>query len=229
MVREPWKITRKLFLNEIEVDKLRRFLAAWEKSGIEAATDRVIVETLIGSGLRNSELCSLRLQDAELSKRAPCLRVVGTPRQDRTVYISQSLRALLKVFIARIRPARSHGDADLTDPAGSFFISDRGRGYDRTSIYRRVVRVLAEAGFGSRARVQLLRHTYGYLAYRNTGGNLLFVQRQLGHAHPMVTAVYAEFVDESNSELADRADRGARRERPSKSQRKSGDFDAERE
>jgi integrase len=52
--------------------------------------------------------------------------------------------------------------------------------------------------------VQLLRHTYGYLAYRNTGGNLLFVQRQLGHAHPMVTAIYAEFVAESYADLANR-------------------------
>ena len=41
-------------------------------------------------------------------------------------------------------------------------------------------------------------------AYLRTGGNLLFVQRQLGHAHPMVTSIYAQFVDESYAALADR-------------------------
>ena len=60
------------------------------------------------------------------------------------------------------------------------------------------------AGLGERASVQLLRHTYGYLAYKRTGGSLLFVQRQLGHAHPMVTAIYAQFVDESPTALAER-------------------------
>ncbi|MFQ5503069.1 MAG: hypothetical protein ACE5EQ_12370, partial [Phycisphaerae bacterium] len=57
---------------------------------------------------------------------------------------------------------------------------------------------------GNRASVQLLRHTYGYLAYLQTGGNLLFVQRQLGHAHPMITAIYAQFVEEDYSDLANR-------------------------
>ena len=75
--------------------------------------------------------------------------------------------------------------------------------YDRTSLYRRVVRILTSAGLGDRASVQLLRHTYGYLAYKRTHGNLLFVQQQLGHAHPMVTAIYAQFVKFSYSDLAD--------------------------
>jgi hypothetical protein len=66
-----------------------------------------------------------------------------------------------------------------------------------------VVRILTEAGLGDRASVQLLRHTYGYLAYLRTGGNLLFTQRQLGHAHPIVTSIYAQFVPESYSQLAE--------------------------
>ncbi len=63
---------------------------------------------------------------------------------------------------------------------------------------------MTEAGYGDRASVQVLRHTYGYLAYLRTGGNLLFVQRQLGHSRPRITSVYAKFVDESYAELAER-------------------------
>jgi integrase len=204
MSREPWKITRDLFLDEAEADRLRRFVARRDSRGLEAATDRVIIETLMASGLRNSELCGLRLRDAELSSSEPKLIVAGTPRQDRKVYIPESLAKLLRRFIREVRPIRPLGDFRNNDPAGPLILNERGRRYDRTAIYRRVVRVLEQAGFGAHASVQLLRHTYGYLAYRNTGGNLLFVQRQLGHAHPMVTAIYAEFVDESYSDLADR-------------------------
>ncbi len=74
---------------------------------------------------------------------------------------------------------------------------------ERTGLYRRVVRILTTAGLGDRASVQLLRHTYGYLAYKRSGGNLLFVQRQLGHAHPMVTSIYAQFVEESYEAIAE--------------------------
>ena len=92
-------------------------------------------------------------------------------------------------------------------------INDRGRPFDRTSLYRRVVRILEAVGLGDRASVQLLRHTYGYLAYKRSGGNLLFVQRQMGHAHPMVTSVYAQFVEESYAEIANRVARALGRHR----------------
>lgn len=203
MPREPWTITRDLFLDELETEQLRRFLAGRESEGPEAATDRVIIETLLMSGLRNSELCNLRLQDVDASRSSPKLSVAGTPRQDRTVSIPHELALLLRRFVKDIRPAFARSN-DTDDPESPLILNERGRRYDRTSIYRRVVRILSAAGFADRASVQLLRHTYGYLAYRNTGGNLLFVQRQLGHAHPMVTAIYAEFVNESYSDLADR-------------------------
>ena len=93
--------------------------------------------------------------------------------------------------------------ADLSQP---LVFNDRRKPYERTGLYRRVKRILGDAGLGSRASVQLLRHTYGFLAYKYTGGNLLFVQGQLGHAHPMITSVYARLVDESYEEMAERVD-----------------------
>jgi integrase/recombinase XerD len=91
---------------------------------------------------------------------------------------------------------------------------ERRRPFERTGMYRRVVRILTAAGLGERASVQLLRHTYGYLAYLRTGGNLLFIQRQLGHAHPMVTSIYAQFVEESYAEMAERVFGAGDREAP---------------
>ena len=98
--------------------------------------------------------------------------------------------------------------------------NERGKAYERTALYRRVVRILTDAGLGDRASVQLLRHTYGYLAFKQTGGNLLFLQKQLGHAHPMVTAVYAEFVDFPLDRLADQIAEPFSAVRPEKSLRR---------
>ncbi len=204
MTREPWKITREMFLSLEEVAALEARLAHAESDdeGPAAAVDRIIVESLLYSGLRNSEFCRLALADVRLGAQ-PAFEIRGTPREDRTVYIPARLVDLLRRYVSETRPTCLGDGVNPRDRSQPFILNERGRPYERTALYRRVVRILTEADLGRRASVQLLRHTYGYLAYLRTGSNLLFVQRQLGHAHPMVTSVYAEFVDESYSALAD--------------------------
>lgn len=208
MPREPWKISREMFLSEAETQKLLEFLRTREKQAtdqaeaIAATTDRVIIETLLFSGLRNSEFCQLSVQDTPIGRTAPVLVVQDTPRQNRLVSIPLDLAELLKRFVRETRPQLLPPGVSSKDRDQPLIINERGNPYERTGLYRRVVRILTEAGLADRASVQLLRHTYGYLAYKRTGGNLLFVQRQLGHAHPMVTAVYAEFVDFPGDQLA---------------------------
>ena len=231
-MRDPWKITRKLFLSEEESQRLLDFLAEAERDAeegalVRTATDRLIVEMLLYTGLRNSEFCALRLEDTIVGSGLSAIEVTGTPRQDRTIHVSQSLSDLIRKYVDQIRPALVPDEVEALDLSQPLVFNDRGKAYERTALYRRVKRILTAAGFGSRARVQLLRHTYGFLAYKRTGGNLLFTQRQLGHAHPMVTAVYAQFVDEDYDALADqvgRADTEARspQTRPERSPRRKG-------
>jgi integrase/recombinase XerD len=207
-VTAPWEVTEEMFLSEGEVtvllaDLRRREQTAEDASRTSAAVDRLIVELLLYSGLRNSELCRLRVIDTIVGHGESSLHVAGTPRQDRTVYIPQATSDLIARFVTDVRPdclSKSRTTRDLKQP---LILNDRGNIYDRTALYRRVVRILTDAGLGERASVQLLRHTYGFLAYKRTGGNLLFVQQQLGHAHPMVTAVYARFVKHPPGELAE--------------------------
>lgn len=208
-MRDPWKITRALFLSEEEATHLLRHLTESERAArdaelVAAATDRLLVETLLYTGLRNSEFCALRLADTVVGSGLSAIQVVDTPRQDRTIWVPKELSALIRKYAGQYRPALVPDGIDPDDISQPLIFNDRGRPYERTALYRRVKRILTAAGFGSRARVQLLRHTYGYLAYKRTGGNLLFTQRQLGHAHPMVTAVYAQFVDEDYEALANR-------------------------
>jgi site-specific recombinase XerD len=135
------------------------------------------------------------------------VKVAGTPNQDRTVYIPDSLAELHRRYVRDIRPHLLPDGVSAKDQSLELIFNERGRPYERTALYRRVVRILSEVGLKDRASVQLLRHTYGYLAYLRTGGNLLFVQKQLGHAHPMVTAIYAQFVEHPYDQLANQVER----------------------
>jgi integrase/recombinase XerD len=197
----PWEITPEMFLSEDEVDALLRHVRA--TTGQAAGLDRVIVETLLFSGIRNSELCRLTLGDLVARRGINALRVLGTGEENRTVYIPKPLADLLGEYVAGIRRSMLPAGVRANDPSQPLFVNERGKPYERTGLYRRVTRILSDAGLGDRASVQLLRHTYGFLAYKRTGGNLLFVQRQLGHAHPVITSVYARLVDESYEDLAE--------------------------
>jgi integrase/recombinase XerD len=206
--KPPWKITRNMFLSEEEVAGLLRRPRTLRDGGPRhaalAARDRLIVEALLFSGLRNGELCSLRVDDTIVGTGQSVFLVRGTPRQDRTVHVPQSLSQLVKDFVHVHRGHLVRSKPSEAPPIDALVVNDRGKAYDRTSLYRRIVGILASASLGGRATAQRLRHTYGYLAYKRSGGNLLFVQRQMGHAHPMVTSVYAQFVEEDYSKIADR-------------------------
>ncbi len=207
MTREPWTLTRDMFLSEAEVEELLQHLhyRVKESAGTArdaALTDELIIQGLLFSGLRNSEFCQLCVGDTIVGLRQSVFRVRGTPRQDRTVYVPNSLSDLVRNYVKDVRPRALPNGIKPGDRGKPLVINDRGRPYERTNLYRRVVRILGEAGLKDRASVQLLRHTYGYLGYKRAGGNLLFLQKQMGHAHPMVTSIYAEFVHEDYSRLA---------------------------
>jgi integrase/recombinase XerD len=169
-----------------------------------AARDRLLVESLLFSGLRTSELCGLRIADTIVGTGQSVFVVCRTPRQDRTIYVPRHLSLRVQEFVRSHRPCLAREAEKASRRSDSLLVNDRGKAFDRTTLYRRVVAILTAAGLGDRARTQLLRHTYGFLAYKRSGGNLLFIQRQMGHAHPMVSSVYAQFVDEDYAEIADR-------------------------
>lgn len=206
--RTPWDITESMFLSEQETHALVSSLqqavnhAAGEEK-IRALVDQLIIEILLYSGIRNSELCRLCVDDTEAVHGRSYLRIVETLNEVRLVYLPRMLSRQIVDFVQGPRRDLIAETDGKNKASGVLIPNERGRPYDRTSLYRRVVRILKSAGLDDRASVQLLRHTYGYLAYKRSNGNLLFVQQQLGHSHPMVTSVYAQFVHFSYPDLAD--------------------------
>lgn len=200
-------------LAEHEADKLLMMLeravgtaSSAERSG--AILDQLVVAALLLSGLRNSEFCSLAVRDTIIGTQQSAFLIRRPAARRRTVHVPWKLSNLVVQYVKDVRPHFLPKGVDAGDGTQPLILNEHRRPYERTGLYRRVVRILTEAGLGDRASVQLLRHTYGYLAYLRTGGNLLFVQRQLGHAHPGITSAYARLVDESYSDLAERVGGG---------------------
>lgn len=204
-MRMPWELTSDMFLAEDELESLLRHVNAPARLNTAAGRlDRLIIEILAFTGLRTSEFCALRVADSPLITREHALMVRGKRGGGRTVWIPTRLADRIAEYVNTERPAFLPANIAPLEPDLPLVLNERGRAYERSGLYRRVVGILSASGLAERASVQLLRHTYGVMAYRRSGGNLLFVQRQLGHAHPMITSIYAQFVPESYGAIADR-------------------------
>lgn len=219
--RETWRIEDRMVLDEADARELLQQLArkqiendASSAAAYQPAVDYLIVSCLIHSGLTNSEFCALKLGDTIVGTGESSFHVQGRKGRPRVVVLPQRVSQLVLDYARDVRPRllpEGVGAGELDQP---LVLSERRGRYHRTGLYRRVVRILTQAGFADRASVHLFRHTYGCLAYARTGGNLLFVQRQLGHAHPQITTVYARRVEESYEALAERVGRGLMWEEP---------------
>jgi len=206
---EAWDLQTDMFLSTVEVDALLTHLETRAertkgRTQQSARLDEMIVVALLLSGLRSSEFCELAVGNTIVGTGVSAFVVHRRAGPGRMVCVPQRVSDLVRGYVDEVRPRFLPAEVDPDDQKQPLVFNEHRRPYERSGLYRRVVRILTEAGLGDRASVQLLRHTYGYLAYLRTGGNLLFVQRQLGHAHPRITSVYAELVEESYADLAER-------------------------
>src|SRR5262245_10428028 len=147
MTRDPWNITREMFLSEDEVQSLFRHVSARVRRGepdaITARVDELLIRSLLLSGLRNSEFCRLTLGDTVIGTGKSVFLVRGTPREDRTVFVPAALSDLIRRYVSEIRPECLPEGTSARDLALPLVLNERGRPYERTGLYRRVVRILS--------------------------------------------------------------------------------------
>jgi integrase/recombinase XerD len=159
------------FFTEAELDRLLGVLPVGDRP--LAVRDRAILELLVATGLRASELCSLQVGD--LRDQVVFVRCGKGGRQR---YIPVSRRAWAAVQ-ALIRPGAGPGEA--------LFRSAFGRVLTRRALHKIVAGYVEAAGLSGSTHTT--RHAFATRAL-NRGLNLRTVQALLGHASITTTALY---------------------------------------
>ena len=176
------------YLSEDQLKKLRQYVKdkadlARMRGGSRGVIDELIVELLVNTGLRASELCNLNIGDLPVKHGKDCVWIRdGKGNVSRTVDISDKLKKRLERFIKLYRK-RAKADSAL-------LVSERGDRIIYRSIYAKIKRIGDQAGIG-KLHPHMLRHTYLTRLY-NIEKDLRFVQDQAGHASPTTTAIYAK-------------------------------------
>ena len=173
-VRSP-KSPRKLpqVLDVDEVSALLDFPA----DDPEAVRDRALLELLYSSGLRVSELTSVRWRDLDLAEGLA--RVTGKGSKTRIVPVGGKAIAALQALREQDHPA-----AD--DP---LVRSPRGKPLTPDGVRRRLKRRAKDQGVWKRVYPHLLRHSCASHVLESSG-DLRAVQELLGHADIGTTQIY---------------------------------------
>ncbi|SEE13704.1 site-specific tyrosine recombinase XerD [Ruania alba] len=166
-----------------EVDKL--LAGASMADGVLGLRDRALVEVLYGTGARISEAVGLHIDDLDLDREAPSLRLFGKGRKERVVPMGRFAVEALEAYLVRARPVLAQGGRG----SSVAFLNQRGNPLSRQSAWA-VLQTAAERG-GVQAHISphTLRHSYA-THLLSGGADVRVVQELLGHASVTTTQIY---------------------------------------
>lgn len=148
--------------------------------------DRVMLELVYSSGLRVSELISLKLGDVNLA--SGFLRVVGKGSKERIVPISMRTVKLIKEYIDNERRfiLRKRDSQYL-------FITNRGKPMTRQRFWQSIKAVGKSVGL--KVTPHMLRHSFATHMLEG-GADLRSLQKMLGHSDISTTQIYTKVTSE---------------------------------
>ncbi len=176
-------------LTEFQVEAL---LAAPDVSAAQGVRDRTMLELMYASGLRVSELVTLKVFNISLNDNV--LRVFGKGNKERLVPFGEVASLWLKRYLAQPRAEllAGHQTDDL-------FVTHKGptpgTAMSRVMFWMLVKKYALLAGITSPLSPHTLRHAFA-THLLNHGADLRAVQMLLGHADISTTTIYTHVARE---------------------------------
>lgn len=172
-------------IKSLKIDKLRSRhpLTAEQlelvRDGCRGYKEKALVEFLVSSGCRVSEVAGLRVDDIDWRDRK--CKVIGKGNKERTVYFSVRAKLMLQLYIAE----RRGGEALFASSRAPYEpLTDRG-------IEKMISKLGKRISMERPLYPHLMRHTFASHAL-NCGMELTIIQHLLGHSDPKTTLIYAE-------------------------------------
>jgi integrase/recombinase XerD len=177
-------------LTEEDVEKL---LAAPRTEEALGLRDKTMLETLYASGLRVSELVTLKVP--QVSEDMGVVRVMGKGSKERLVPLGEEALSWIRRYLREARPALLGGRT-----SDDLFVTTRGAAMTRQAFWYLLKRYAAQAGLGKPISPHTLRHAFA-THLLNHGADLRVVQLLLGHSDISTTQIYTHVARERMKQL----------------------------
>jgi integrase/recombinase XerD len=172
-------------LTEAQVEAL---LEAPDVSTPLGLRERTMLELMYASGLRVSELVTLKL--VELSLNDGVLRITGKGSKTRLVPFGAQARQWLERYLKDARGIILNGQVD-----DALFVTGRGAPMTRQMFWVIIKKHAAKAGINGPLSPHTLRHAFA-THLLNHGADLRVVQLLLGHSDISTTQIYTHVARE---------------------------------
>jgi len=153
---------------------------------IMVARNYAILDVLVDTGIRASELCGLLKENVHITAKEGYIKVMGKGRKERQVPLGLKSRKSLNEYMRRFRPSvhdedhvfLSHGNTPMT-------VTGLDQMLRRLGHHAKVT--------GVRVSAHTFRHTMA-INFLLQGGDVYVLSRLLGHESVQVTEVYLRAV-----------------------------------
>ena len=177
-------------LTEADVESLLAAPALDQPLGLR---DRAMLEVLYASGLRVSELVTLKTP--QVSRDMGVVRVLGKGSKERLVPLGEEALSWLERYLREARPqllGQRVSDA--------LFVTARADAMTRQSFWHLIKRYSVQAGLNKSISPHTLRHAFA-THLLNHGADLRVVQLLLGHSDISTTQIYTHVARERMKQL----------------------------
>ena len=164
-------------------EEVEKILAVPDTSTMLGLRNRAMLETIYASGLRISELLSLKISSVYFEQNI--LRIMGKRSKERLVPVSDKALNWIEQYLERGRPylnRKKRGE-------GVLFLSVRGTAMSRMGFWKVLQACLQEIGIRKEIHPHTFRHSFATHLLEN-GADLRAVQEMLGHADITTTQIY---------------------------------------
>lgn len=185
-------------LDLISAQELSRLLDAPDTSEVKGLRDKAILELFFSTGLRVSELVSLK-RDLDLTKDEFSIR--GKGDKVRVVFISEEARKAVNNYLNKRDDMDDALFVQVPNKAGKNVLAKKDSMRLSARSIERIVKFYAtKAGISRKVTPHVIRHSFATDLLSN-GADLRSVQALLGHANITTTQVYTHITDKHLREI----------------------------
>ncbi len=165
----------------LTVKQVETLLKQPDEESVHGIRDKAMLELLYATGLRASELITLKTNDLNLEDGF--LLCLGKGGKERLVPVGGSAVKAIRQYLDDARPKF------LKRPSEFLFVTQRGGAFTRQGFWKLLKGYAQKAGLDSKISPHILRHSFAtHLLER--GADLRSVQLMLGHSQITTTQVY---------------------------------------
>lgn len=187
---------RGLYLPEVlSIDEVARLIASPDIGTPLGMRDKAMLEVLYATGLRVSELISLKLH--HLNLHVGYLICRGKGDKERLVPMGESAQRWVNDYLKNTRPYL------VKKPTDILFCSKRGGAMTRQNFWYSIKRYASRAGILKQISPHMLRHSFA-THLLGGGADLRSVQMMLGHADISTTQIYTHLSSARLKEVHER-------------------------